>query len=238
MTTSGTTIYELSRDDIIKAAMRKCGVLAKGQTPDSEDYTNGTVALNALIAAWQSYGLTMWQRTEYEMTLSASTREYNIGVGQTINTIFPLKIESAVLYTTSSGARQQLEIMDKSEFNLMNSLDTGNPTCISYTPQINKGVISLWPMPSSDVASTKTLRILIRTPFEGFTASANTPDLPQEYQNALIYGLAYTISPEYGVPIMDRQALQRDYLYWLEMAVAATQGEDEAFKIQVDNFGR
>ena len=238
MTTSGDTIYELSRDDIIKAGMRKVGALAKGQTPDSEDYTNGTVALNALIAAWQGYGLTMWKRSEYEMTLVASQREYNIGIGQSVNTAFPLKIESAILYTTSAGARQQLEIMDKSEFNLMNSLDTGNPTCISYTPKINMGVISLWPMPSADVASTKTLRILIRTAFEGFNATADTPDLPQEWQNALIYGLAYSLAPEYGLSVLDRQALQRDYLYWLEMASAATQGEDEAFKIQVDNFGR
>lgn len=238
MATSGTTVYELTRDDIIKAAMRKCGALAKGQTPDSEDYSNGTVALNALIAAWQGYGLTIWKRSEYEMTLVASQREYTIGISQTVNTAFPLKIESAVLYTTASGARQQLEIMDKSEFNLMNSLDTGNPTCISYTPQINKGVISLWPMPSSDVASAKTLRILIRTAFEGFSASANTPDLPQDWQNALIYGLAYTLAPEYGLSVLDRQALQRDYLYWLDMASSATQGEDESFKIQVDNFGQ
>jgi len=49
MSTSGNTSYEATRDSLIAAAMRKCGALSKGESPDSEDLTNGTEALNGIV---------------------------------------------------------------------------------------------------------------------------------------------------------------------------------------------
>ena len=49
MTTSGTTTFTVTRDDIIKAALRSLGVIATNESPSSEDYTNCAFALNLIL---------------------------------------------------------------------------------------------------------------------------------------------------------------------------------------------
>jgi hypothetical protein len=237
MTTSATTIYELSRDNLIKAALRKIGALAAGGTPTAEDLTNGQTALNSLIALFQGLGLTIWKRRETDITLVASQRDYTIGIGQTINQAFPLRIESAVLLTTATGNRQDMDILSLTEFSLLNSSTTGNPVNITYTPKVNLGVLSVWPKPDATIAAAATIHLIYRTAFEGFTSAAETPDFPQEWQLPLIYGAAVLLAPEYGVPLNDRNQLVKEYTMYLDMAVGATQGEDESIFFQVDNNG-
>lgn len=236
MTTSGTTIYELSRDNLVKAALRKLGVLAAGQTPTSEDYTNGQTALNSLISSFQGLGLTLWKRKEISITLTAN-RDYTIGISQTVNTAFPLRIETAQLITTTGGSRQDLEIMGRAEFMRLNATSTGSPTAISYQPKINLGVLSVWPIPDTATQSAKTILLTVRTAFEGFTASGETPDLPQEWQLPLIYGTAVLLAPEYGIPLNDRNQLMKEYLTFLDAAMVATQGEDESVFFKIDRQG-
>ena len=227
MATSGDTVYELTRDNIIAAAMRKCGALAKGQSPETEDLTNGMQALNAVMASLQGIGLTMWKRTEVSVTLTAA-RTFTIGIGQTVNVAFPLRVESAQLITTTGGQRQELQIMGRFEFNQLNEETTGSPTTICYQPKINLGVLSVWPIPDAASVAGKTIGLTCRTAFEGFNSANETPDFPQEWQNVLIYGLAIAIAPEFGVPLADRQQLMKEYVLYLDMATLATQGEDES----------
>jgi hypothetical protein len=211
MATSGDTIYELTRDNIIAAAMRKCGALSKGQSPDSEDLTNGMQALNALMASWQGLGLTIWKQTELTVTLTTSQRDYTIGIGQTTNLNYPLYIETAWLFTTATGDKRELDIRSRSDFQQLNSSTTGTPTAVSYIPQVNKGFLSVWPKPDSTASSAYTIRLITKTVFEGFNSASETPDFPQEYQLALIYGLAVLIAPEFGVPLADRDMLTKEY---------------------------
>jgi hypothetical protein len=216
--------------------MRKIGALAKGQTPDSEDLTNGMVAINSVISELQGQGLLIWKRNEVSVTLT-SNRTYTIGIGQTVNVAFPLRIETAWLVTTASGQRQELDILGRAEFSRLNALTTGNPVSISYQPKTNLGILSVWPIPDSTVQSNNTILLSCRTPLEGFTSASETPDLPQEWQNALIYGTAVSLAPEYGVPLNDRNMLLKEYQMHLDMAITATQGEDESVFFQVDTNG-
>ena len=233
MATSGDTTYELTRNELIQSAMRKIGALATGQTPSSEDYTNGQIALNSLISNLQGLGLTIWKRGEVSVTLTAN-RNYTIGIGQTVNVAFPLRIETAHLITTTGGARQELEIMGRAEFSRLNATSTGSPTSISYQPKINLGVLSVWPIPDTASQTDKTILLTVRTAFEGFTTSTETPDLPQEWQLPLIYGTAVLLAPEYGIPLNDRSHLMKEYQMYLDLATMATQGEDESVFFQVD----
>mgnify|MGYP003466426773 FL=1 len=65
-------------------------------------------------------------------------------------------------------------------------------------------------MPDSTTITDRTLHISYLYPFEGFTAAADTPYFPREWNNALIYGLADLLAPEYGVPLEDRSTLKRE----------------------------
>lgn len=213
MATSNTTIFELSRDSIISAALRKIGALAAGQTASTEDLSNGQQALNALVSEFQTFGMPLWKRTQYNLTLTASTASYTIGIGQTVNTAFPLRVLSAVI-RESGGSAQEVLQLDREAFNLLNTTSTGKPVQFTYQSLVNSGVLKLWPIPDS----AYVLEITYTKPVDGYTSASETPDFPQEWQNALIYGLAVLLAPEYGVPINDRSILFKEAERHLDIA--------------------
>lgn len=56
-------------------------------------------------------------------------------------------------------------------------------------------------------------------PFEGFISAADTPYFPREWNNALIYGVADLLAPEYGVPLNDRGMFRKEAEAHREMAL-------------------
>ena len=100
MTTSSITSWELDRNSIIKSALRKLGVLAQGQTPSTEDYTNGAEALNSLIQTLSTEGMPLWKRTTVSITPVDGTASY------TVSNVW--KVVQVVLADNSSGTQIEL----------------------------------------------------------------------------------------------------------------------------------
>lgn len=241
MTTSGVTITQMSRDSIVKAAMRKIGALAQGQTPSTEDYTNGTEALNNLVAEFQTLGMPLWAKKELDIAFIANIRTYTIGVGQTINTAFPLKVLQAwTSLTSGTGSRQQLEPRSVYDYNILpsDSTTSGSPSTYEYQPFINYGVLKVWPTPDATTASTKTLTISYMAPFEDFISSADTPYFPKEWNNALIYGVAALLAPEWGMPIQDRSLLMKEADMHKETALDFGMEEASLYFQPTENWNR
>lgn len=209
MATSGITIEELTRDELINAALRKIGVVGEGTSANATQLSEGAEALNSLLLEYQTLGMPLWKRTELAITMVAAQSTYTIGVGQTINQAFPLKITEATMQVTGSGSEIDMEIKPRYDFNLLPTNSTGTPVCISYQPFINYGVVSVWPTPDSSLPAGSTVTITYQKPYDVFTAGTQTPDFPQEWQNALIYGLALVLSDEYGLPLPDKQWLEK-----------------------------
>lgn len=211
MTTSGTTLFNLTRNQFIEAALRKLGVLAKGDSADSEDLTNGMQAMNAVTAELQTIGLPLWARQEYQFALTASTATYNIGVSQTIATPFPLKIHQAILRNTDTNADLEMEIPAIYDYYRMSPLiSSGIPIKLYYQPLVNYGVITVWPTPDTVAAASYEVRLIYTRPIEDFTAAGETMDFPKEWHQAIIYSLAEALAPEYGLPLSDRNAIKRE----------------------------
>lgn len=220
MTTSGQTIIEMNRDSICAAALRKIGAIALGQTPSTTEITNASEALNNLVAEFQTLGMPLWARNEYTIPMVDSQDSYTIGVGLAVDTPFPLKIVQAWIVDSGGGAIQELW---PNSIEAFNRLPTGNPpgspSQYTYQPFINYGVFRVWPAPDSTTVADKDLNISYMSPFEGFTAAANTPYFPREWNNALIYGLADLLSPEYGIPPNDRMLIKKEAKDHLELAL-------------------
>lgn len=230
MATSGFTLFEMTRDQIIAAAMRKIGALAKGQTPDAEDLTNGTQALNTVLTKLQTIGMPLWARTEYTFTPTVSTATYLIGVGQTLNVPFPLKIHQALLVDTVSGSNIEMTIKTIYEYNTIASTGaTGQPIQLFYQPLVNFGKITLWPTPDFSAVANKQIKIVYQQPFDDFVSAGDTPDFPQEWHQAIIYQLATTLAPEYGVPLQDRQMLLQEAKMYTEEALSFGNDESSLF---------
>lgn len=219
MATSGVTTNQLTRNQYIEAALRKLNVIADGQTPSSDNYTNGASALNALIGEFRALGMPMWARKSYTFSLTASTSSYNIGSGQTINTPYPLHMLQAYRSDSNSSSRIPIEIVPDYNFNLYPSNSSGTPVQLAYQPFVNYGTIKLWPTPDSTAATNSTITIVYTRPTEYTSASTDTMDVPEEWTNAIIYNLAVRLAPEWGIPLPDRKMLMDEAKLYLDRAL-------------------
>lgn len=227
MTTSSVYSYQLTRNQLIESALRKLGVMAEGQTPSTQNYADGMMALNTVIAQLRAVGMPLWARTEFTFTPTVSA--YTIGVGQTLDTPFPVKLLQA--FRTENNSKIPLELIAREEYNIL-PISTGKPLKINYRPAINGGIVSLWPYPNA--SETAAVTLVYTRPFQYFTTSTETLDFPEEWYNAVIYHLAVRLAPEWGVPLQDRQMLLQEAKLYTDDA--ATVGvEDASFFIQPES---
>lgn len=221
MATSGNTTWQLQRDQIIAAALRKVG-FAEGETPNATQITNAAEALNALIAAWRADGMPVWAMKTFTFSTTSGQQNYEIGVGQAINTPMPMKLTQAIRIDTVGGNRVPLNIYTQYDFNLLSNFQstTGTPVQIYYQPKATSGTLRLWPIPDATFTANNTIEITYQRPFEEFDTATDEPDFPSYWTRAIIYGLAYDLSPEYGVALNDRKTLQADAMVYKDQALS------------------
>lgn len=227
MSTSGVTISQLSRDDIINAALRKLMVIGEGQSANATQITTASQALNNLVAEFRTLGMSIWARKSYDLVLVTSQQDYTMGVGQTLNLPYPLKIYTAnLLQPPAFDTKIVVNPLSFTDFDLLPNGSTGIPVNYKYQPKTNLGIFSVWPIPDSSVTSGTKIRLSYQSPFEYFTAGVDTPDFPEEWNNALIFQLASVLADEYGVSDMklSRVMKQAD----IHLATALSGGTEEA----------
>ena len=102
MTTSGSTNYAVTRDEIITEALEIVGAIANGDTPDANDVTSAARTLNMMIKHWQSRGVALWKTQELYVPLIVNRQYYNLGPSGDPATASIVKTEVAT--AASSGA--------------------------------------------------------------------------------------------------------------------------------------
>ena len=208
MATSGTTSWTLQKDTAINAALRKLGVLSGGSAPQTYEITNATETLNGMIKSWHADGMPVWAINDYSFPTVANTSSYLIGTGQTLNTPAPLKVIQAYRNQGTTSANVPMNIYTEYNFNLLpTTASAGTPVNLWYQPLSSTGVINLWPAP---LDTSYTIHIIYQRPFEDMTSSTDNFDFPSYWMEAVIYGLAARLAPEYGIPIQDRQLLMKE----------------------------
>ena len=118
MATSGSTDFSVSRDDIIKRALRLLGVLAQGEEPTADQTTEAALALNGLVKAWAADGMPLWAIKERTVTLVADQASY------TLDTPKPLKVLQAWNRNTTSSVDIPMRVVTKQEYNLLGNKET------------------------------------------------------------------------------------------------------------------
>lgn len=218
MAITGTYTWSLQQQDIINSALRKLSVIAGGSTPQAYELTNASMALNAMIKGLMVEGMPVWAMEEYTFPTVANTSQYIIGIGQTLNTAMPMKIVQADRITGAGSPNVPMEIKTQYDYNLLPvNASSAVPVSLYYQPDEVSGTISLWPTPPD---ATTTIRIWYQIPFSDVTAQTDNVDFPSYWTEALIFGLAWRLSFEYGIPLMDRQQFQKDYEYFKQEALS------------------
>lgn len=218
MSTSGTVAWTLKRDAIINAALRKISVLSGGSSPETFEVTNAAEALNAMCKGFAADGMPIWAIRSYSFTPTINLATYTIGTGQTLDTLVPLKIIQAERISTSGAANVPMNVMNNYDYNLLPvNASAATPVTLYYQPLTSSGVINLWPKPDN---STTTITIHYQRPFEDINNNTDDIDVPPYWMEALIYGLAWRLSPEYGTPIQDRAVLAKEAEYFHQQALS------------------
>ncbi len=239
MATSGVTTFSLTGDQIVNAAMRKIAVLGDGQSPTATQLANGSQAMNAMLKTFMAKGMPLWAITEYSLALTA-TRTYTFGIGQTVNIPAPLKVTQVIRENSNDDSQIPLNVRSHYDYNLLsNSNSTGVPTTYWYEPLNQTGVMHIWPTPDTDSITNSTLKIVYQRPFDDMVTGTDTLDFPQVWHEAIIFGLAWRLCGEYGIPLADRKMITQEAEYFLNEALAFGTEEGSLF-IQPDwsTYGR
>ena len=221
MATSTTTLWSMSRDTIITAALRKIGVVGEGEVASATQISECTDDLNALLAEFQTLGMPLWKREEQAITLVSGQAEYTIGEGRAINTPFPFKLSQANLAIAGSTSRMNMTILAHYDYNNLPVTTTGTPVQVAYQPYIDYGILSVWPVPNASVPAGTAIHITYQRPFYKFTAGTETLDCPQEWYNAVVFQLSHIKSDDYSLPLEDRRWYEKQAEKRLATALSA-----------------
>lgn len=104
MSTSGSSDFNVTRDQIISAAARKVGAIRAGETIGSQAQTDFAQALNAMVKRWQASGIHVWTVTEATLFPQASTSQYAISNASTSAHATQSYVEMELDGAHSSGA--------------------------------------------------------------------------------------------------------------------------------------
>lgn len=78
MTTSASTDFSQTRNDLIYTALRLIGAIAVGETPTADDISTTASALNIMVKAWQIDGPHLWTLDEGTIFCAKGVPVYSI----------------------------------------------------------------------------------------------------------------------------------------------------------------
>ena len=199
MALSGSTDFGLNRDQLIQMALRDINVLASGETADSQELTDASLALNSMVKSWVADGMQLWVLKTQLHSLTADTQSYTIGLTGNIAIPRPDKLDS-VIYRNADGTYDRpLERLTRSEYYSLSAKQSkGVPVSFYYDPQLTNGVLYLWPYPLT--VTTEKILIIYQKPFDDLDTSTDDFEFPPWYYEAIRWNLAENLAHSYGIP--------------------------------------
>lgn len=214
MAVSAVNNFTVTRDDIIKAALRSLGVIGVGETPITEDYTNCSQALNIMIKSWSKKGLPLWVTQEITIPLVVGVSSYSLGPTATgsgaIVMSKPLRVIDAFIRQTNNLDVPLTQISRNEYIRLGNKTSAGAPNLFYYDPQEANGKLIVYNVPST---ATDVIHAQIQRMFYDMNSSTDNFDFPQAWFQALKWGLAAELCVEYAIdiqmiPYYEQKAMQ------------------------------
>lgn len=102
MALSGSQNWSIDRDTLIKTAMQNMGAIGIGETPTSEEYTEGSILLNMLIKYLQADDIQLWIRKYGYIIPRKGTNAITLG-GES-SYVVSSYVHTTVSVAASSGA--------------------------------------------------------------------------------------------------------------------------------------
>jgi len=183
--------------DLIKAAMRKSGVLRSGGTPTNQQNQDFLDLLNLMLRKWSKRpGLQAVQYTR-QFTWDAVAASKTLGpTGADFTNARPLKfLEGCSFKDTGAGVTYPVDIITKVDFDMKQVPSTqGYPFQLFCQFGLTNWTLFPYFVPSTALQlNLSTLEALAE-----YTSIANPIAFPIEYHAALLYNLVLEISDDVG----------------------------------------
>lgn len=210
MATSGSRNFLLTRDDIILAALSKLGAVAIGSAPTSAQTVRAAAALNAIVKSLHNYGVFLWEANiGYFTIVTGQTSAYSIGA-DVVAIDYP--------YVRVNGYDIPIRLSSREEFMAISDKDqAGQPTMIRQDLSLDGTNVHVWPV--GVTGTTYTIYYMQYKKLQDFDAGSDDIALPTHWVQALIYALAFDLAPEYGIPLSERDRLEKSSVRYLGEAL-------------------
>lgn len=194
MTVSGSTDFSYTAADIVTYARSALGIQPDEEPVTAAEMTKGIFLLNGMLKSWQAEGVRTWAITEGgPLTLVQAQASYSFGAGGDVTTV---PFEMVQIRIRRSGVDLEMIPMTRGDYFAMPNKDSqGYPTQFYYDRQRQGATLYVWPAPDSSAAA---LYYTYQRVIDDVDAQTNALDMPQEWFEALYYGLAERMVPHYG----------------------------------------
>ena len=180
-----TTATETARS-IISDALQKIGVVAQNAPMTAEQAAHGLRALNRMLKSWQNSGYQVFATSSQSVTLTTAAVYI-------LDPIRPLQILSCRF--KQNGIERPMVAMTRDEYDTMPMKSTrGAPTMFYYDRQREAARLYVWPV--MPYVSGETLEITQIREVEDLKLNSEV-DIPGEWYDAAVYGLAARLSDDY-----------------------------------------
>jgi hypothetical protein len=215
MTVSTTSNFEANRNQIVVSALRKVGAIGEDEFPSSYMLDNAVFMLNTIIKEAHNDGMPLWAIDERVIPCNSLVNgQLTLGTIGSLDPNTPLKVLHAYI-RTQVGSNEPtdipMEVLTHYDYNWLSTKQAkGMPIQYFYDPAVHTGSLKVWPIPDEFSKLHRRIVLTFQRPFRDAGNATNTLDFPSSWNLALIYQLAWTLCPEYGVPLQDRTALAKE----------------------------
>lgn len=201
-----------NREEIVVDAFRKLGIPGDGDLLTADQTTAGVRAFTSMVKAFQAkHGLPLWktENLTFGMSLLAggSALLSNSGTLQTtdkvtkVNNIWRKRDDQVVMLTRQPNDRFT---------SLSNNAQESTPNEYKLDERKDGFVVTVWPVPDAQWVLNGELIISVTSRFTETLSDLDTPDFPDHWEEALIYGLALRLAPEYSIALDRHQILGKE----------------------------
>ena len=212
MTTSGIYTFDLTARELVKQAMVELGAINPGEEPDAGEMDDAIVRLNLMLKTWGTRD-NLFRETTGTITIPAAT-----AVGT-----LPESARSVIglSHVVSATNHRMLAPWNRVQYYSMpNRAAVGSPSGFFASQGRDGDNLFVWPVSATPI----TLHIVYNRAVETVTDPSQTVDIPEDWMEAVMLGLADRLANMLGATRVDPNTVQQiqgraaaAYQYLLDM---------------------
>jgi hypothetical protein len=197
VTVSTNSDWTQTVGQICLSAAMELGAVGLGDSLEAPEEAEMQTRLNSMLAKW-SIDANLFREASGTITV----------LGGTGAATLPASVRDirSARYIQSSTNKRTLTLWNRDEyFQLPNRAQTGFPSIAYFSKQIGGAALYLWPIPTTDV----DIELDYNRSFFFAEGPDQELDIPPEWHEAVLYGLASRSAGIFGTTMLDPDKVQR-----------------------------